>query len=244
MDRISLRIVGVLLEKELATPEIYPLTEKALLAGCNQKSNRDPEMGIEVDELRSAMLSLYGEGLVGKVDGQGRVSKFKHRFDERFRMATPARAVLSELICRGPQSPGALQRRIERMGVRIEPDAVLDELDALRQQSLVEKLPRQPRERDWRWGQTMGESGDAWMGSASDATASASTATRPLPDAPAGGSAPAPATDAPAGEPADLECAPNPDREDLRDRVASLEAEVARLRGMLERGLQDGGKLS
>jgi len=158
LDRTERRIVGVLLEKQLAVPDSYPLSENALLAGCNQQSNRDPQMELVAFQLSGALLALQEKDWVARVEGGGRVPRFRHRVAERLGVGGPALPVLAELLLRGPQAPGALKPRIARMGCVASPaeiETVLRELAALAP-PLVEQLPLGPRERDRRWRHLLG----------------------------------------------------------------------------------------
>ncbi len=156
LDPIEIRVLGVLIEKQLATPDTYPLTANALLAGCNQKSNRDPEMQLEADALMKALQSLQTQGLAHSVSGSSRSTKFRQSFDSRYDVDATDRAILAELMVRGPQAPGAIKTRIARMGIESTPDEVLQRLQTMREAQLCTQHPRRPRERDWRWGQALG----------------------------------------------------------------------------------------
>lgn len=209
LDPTEQRIVGVLIEKELSVPESYPLTENALLAGCNQKSNRDPELALELFQVQGALMALRLRDWVAQVQG-GRAPKVRHRVEERLGVDDREKAVLAELLLRGPQTPGELQRRVARMGFRAgSPEEVLAVLEGLaaRTPPLVAKLPRRPRERDARWAHALGEQ-------------------TPVPD-PAPDPAPPSAAPTPSPEP--------PAESPLAVRLAALEAEVAELRARLER---------
>ncbi len=160
LDRTGQRIVGVLLEKELSVPDSYPLSENALQAGCNQQSNRDPVFHLESFQIHGALLQLAEAGWVAQVEGSGRVAKFRHKVKELLGVDGPAKAVLAELLLRGPQAPGALKGRVGRMGFAADaPDAVEKVLRDLagRPQPLVEQLPLGPRERDQRWRHLLGD---------------------------------------------------------------------------------------
>ncbi len=155
LDPTEQRILGVLIEKELAVPDSYPLTQNALLAGCNQKSNRDPVMALEEFQVSGALTSLLEKRLVLRVSQAGaRTVRFKHQCDGMLGLGGRDKAVLAELLLRGAQAPGALKPRLVRMGVAASPPEILAVLEALRARSdgpLVEQLPREPRQRDQRW---------------------------------------------------------------------------------------------
>jgi len=152
------RILGVLLEKELSVPDSYPMTENALLAGCNQKNNRDPIMELEAFQVAGALTSLRLKEWVVKIEG-GRADHYRHRVEERLDVRGAAKAVLAELLVRGPQAPGALKPRVARLGFAGSPEeieAVLQQLAQRPAGALVEQLSLQPRERDRRWAHLLG----------------------------------------------------------------------------------------
>lgn len=158
LDRTEQRVLGVLIEKELSVPEIYPLTLNALVAGCNQKSNRDPVLELQEFEVEGAVTNLCLHDWAGRREGS-RAVKYVHRVDQQLGVNAAEKAVLAELLLRGPQTPGELKPRLVRMGVELEPDAIAALLAGLAQKAegaLVELLPRQPRERDARWRHLLG----------------------------------------------------------------------------------------
>ena len=159
LDRTEQRIVGVLVEKQLTVPDSYPMSENALVDGCNQKSNRDPVTELATFQVAGALMALQQKGVIARIDGGGRVAKFRHRLDEQLVLPKQALPVLAELLLRGPQAPGALKPRVARMGYHASPEqieALLRELAAQRP-PLVEQLPLGPRERDRRWRHRLGD---------------------------------------------------------------------------------------
>lgn len=159
LDPIAQRILGVLVEKEVTVPDTYPLTENALLAGANQKNNRDPEMALGSADVRAALESLREGGWASRVEAPGaRVRKWRHHFESQLGVAKRECAILVELLLRGPQAPGALKPRIARLGVEAEAEGIRSTLEGLARRSppLVECLPRWPRERDERWRHCLG----------------------------------------------------------------------------------------
>jgi uncharacterized protein YceH (UPF0502 family) len=159
LDPIQQRILGVLFEKERTVPDSYPLTENALLSGCNQKSNRDPEMFLDATTVHPALLALREGGYIARVESGGRAVRYRHRLLERLNVSVEQMVVLAELMLRGPQAPGALKPRVARMGLEAEPARILEILESLAAQQpvpLVERLPRLPRERDHRFEQRLG----------------------------------------------------------------------------------------
>ena len=159
LDPIAQRILGVLVEKEVTVPETYPLTENALLAGANQKNNRDPEMALGSVDVRAALETLREGGWASRVEAPGaRVRKWRHHFESQLGIQKRECAILVELLLRGPQAPGALKPRIARFGVEAEAEGIRSTLEGLARRSppLVECLPRWPRERDERWRHCLG----------------------------------------------------------------------------------------
>lgn len=165
LDRTEQRIVGVLIEKELAVPDSYPLTLNALVAGCNQKSNRHPEMGLEEFEVEGALMSLRLKEWVVESDRDGgRTKRFKHRIEEKLGVSDGEKAVLAELLLRGPQTPMELKNRVGRMGFHAQAPEIEQMLRAFAERptgALVVLLPRAPRERDARWAHTLGPRDEA-----------------------------------------------------------------------------------
>ena len=159
LDRTQQRIVGVLLEKELAVPDSYPLTENALISGCNQKSNRDPEMGLEPFEVQGALNALMSSDWAKSSSVAGaRSARYSHRLSAHHAVEMPEKAILCELLVRGPQASGALKPRLARLGYSADPAAIEATLEhmASRSEPLVERLSRRPRERDNRWRHLLG----------------------------------------------------------------------------------------
>lgn len=113
---VAARVLGSLVEKEITTPEYYPLSMNALVNACNQKNNRDPEMHLEEDEVREALRRLEDHGLAGPARGiDSRVTKYEHHLQEVFNFTRGETAVMCVLLLRGPQTPGELRGRTERM---------------------------------------------------------------------------------------------------------------------------------
>jgi uncharacterized protein YceH (UPF0502 family) len=145
------RILGALIEKELTTPEYYPLTLNSLTNACNQKSNRDPVMALEESEVVRGLDRLRSKGMARLSGAGGRVPKYCHTLSEKF--APPELAVLAELLLRGPQTLGELRNRGERMASFADTTAVEEAIDELQQfeQQLVVLLPRQPGQKEQRY---------------------------------------------------------------------------------------------
>src|SRR6266550_3390988 len=116
LNEMEARVLGSLIEKELTTPAYYPLSLNALVNACNQKSNRDPFMNLDEDAVREALRSLNQKELAGPADNmESRVKKYEHRLQEAFNFTRHEIAILCELLLRGPQTPGELRNRADRM---------------------------------------------------------------------------------------------------------------------------------
>jgi len=145
LNDMEVRVLGCLIEKELTTPEYYPLTLNALTNACNQKSNRDPVLTLEEVEVVRALDSLKFKQLALLSAEGGRVPKYRHTLVEKLRLDPPELAVLAELLLRGPQTVGELRTRGERMHPFPDLAAVEEVLGELmaRTPPLVMRLPRQ-----------------------------------------------------------------------------------------------------
>lgn len=149
---VEARVLGCLVEKETATPEYYPLSLNALVNACNQKSNREPVMHLAEDEVLHALHDLEENQLAGPARGSdSRVTKYQHHLQEVFNFTRGENAVLCELLLRGPQTPGELRTRCERLYNFDQGSDVLSVLQRLMQRELVAALPRQPGAREIRY---------------------------------------------------------------------------------------------
>jgi uncharacterized protein len=170
----EVRALGSLVEKDITTPDYYPLSLNALVNACNQKNNRDPVMTLDEDTVLDAVDSLEGQRLAGPASGaDSRVTKYEHRLQEVFNFDRREIAILCVLLLRGAQTPGELRGRAERM-YRFEAlEDVLATLDRLSQREppLVAVLPRQPGTKESRYMHLF--SGDAPPLEAAPARASA-----------------------------------------------------------------------
>ena len=148
LEPIEVRVLASLLEKEITTPEYYPLTLNALVNACNQKSNRDPVVAYEEDEVYATLGCLRERGLSLTIVPSGsRVNKYAHRLSDVFNLGRRESAILCTLMLRGPQTLGEIHTRSERMHTfsgLAEVEAVLDRLSAFEPQPLAVKLPRLP----------------------------------------------------------------------------------------------------
>ncbi len=150
------RVLGALLEKEILTPEYYPLSLAALRAACNQTSSRDPVMELDEDEVRLALRNLQDKGLAA-VSHEGRVPKFHHQLQEALNLTRGQAAILCVLLLRGAQTPGELRGRGERLysfGDLEEVEVVLRQLAQV-DPPLVMALPRAPGAREVRYSHLM-----------------------------------------------------------------------------------------
>jgi uncharacterized protein len=148
------RVLGALIEKEITTPDYYPLSMNALLNACNQKSNREPVTELDEDTVRQALHGLDDKGLAGAVRGsEARVTKYEHRFSEAYNFGRREVAVLCVLLLRGPQTPGELRGRTERLYSFDELSDVQSTLQKLidRDPPLVKVLARQPGTKESRY---------------------------------------------------------------------------------------------
>jgi len=221
LDKLEQRIVGVLIEKQLTVPDSYPLTLNALVSGCNQKSNRDPFMAVEDYDVEGALRSLMDKGWVTRHEPiTGRTMRYAQEARSQLGVEVEDLALLSELLCRGPQAAGALKTRASRMRHFDSPGAVEDRLRGLADRPVpyVELLPLQPRERQARWQHLLGKAAapaDLIEEAAREDGASAMPGTT---------AAPRVVADPP-----------------LAERVAALEAELAALRERLEELEREAG---
>jgi uncharacterized protein YceH (UPF0502 family) len=217
------RVLGCLIEKRWTTPEQYPLSLNALRLACNQSTNRDPVTTYDEATTREAAQRLSRYGLARLASGHNsRAIKYRHLCEEALSLDRPHLALLAILLLRGPQTPGELKLRSERL----DPVASLDEVERLlgdlAERGYARRLGRRPGQKEDRFEHLLGGADDG------PAESARTPAFAPAASAPAAASAP-PAASAPA--------APSSSRapDDLRDRVTALEAEVQRLEGELAR---------
>jgi uncharacterized protein len=154
LNETEARVLGALLEKEITTPDYYPLSLNALVNACNQKSNRDPVMNLEEDSVRAALRALHDNSLARSVSAaDSRVTKYEHRLQEAFNFDRREAAIFCELLLRGPQTPGELRSRGERMHHFDDLSEVQSALQRLmsREPPLVKVLARQPGTKESRY---------------------------------------------------------------------------------------------
>lgn len=206
LDAIEARVLGALLEKEQTTPDQYPLTINAVIAACNQKTNRDPVMELTETQVVEALDRLREDVLTWRTQG-ARVERWQHSLDRRWELDRKSKAIMTLLLLRGPQTVGELRTRSERMYTFESVEEVEETLRKMADgfDALVAELPRQPGQRETRWMHLEGAEGD----SARELAATVATAPAPAP--------------APVAEPVGR-------KTPYDERLERLEADVAELR--------------
>jgi len=216
LSAIEARIIGSLIEKQITTPDQYPLSLNALVNACNQKSNREPFMQLDEPSVKAAVDGLARRHFVVEKSGFGsRVPKYQQIFCNTefgsLKFTPQETAIVCELLLRGPQTPGELRSRAPRMAEFPDPGAVESILAGLENRpggGLVVRLAREPNRRDSRWAQLFEELPTSAVVAGADEIAAASAASGSSPRAPSNAQ--------------------------LVARVAELEAEIATLRAELE----------
>lgn len=210
LDPVEGRVVGALVEKQLTTPQQYPLTLNALVAACNQASSRDPVVSYDDRTVEEALVRLKEKRVVRFVHpSHGRsVTRYRQVLEEVLGLEPRPLALVAVLLLRGPQTPGELRTRAERMAGPGSLEEVEEELDELarRPEPLVAGLPREPGRKELRYAQLLAGAGTG---------AVAAPAEAPVPPAPA-------------------DAAPDAGHGSLASQVAVLRAEVAALRRDLD----------
>lgn len=164
INAIEARVLGSLVEKDITTPDYYPLSLNALVNACNQKNNRDPLMNLSEEQAREALSGLQQQGLAGPASGaDSRVPKYEHRIQEVFNFTRAETAIMCVLLLRGPQTPGELRGRSERMFRFEELSDVQSTLQRLiqREPALVKSLSRQPGTKEARYAHLLSGDMDA-----------------------------------------------------------------------------------
>ena len=204
LDPAEVRVLGVLLEKERLTPEVYPLTLNAVVAACNQKTNREPVTELDASEVADALERLRQQVLAWRSEG-ARVEKWRQSVDRRWALDDAGKALTALLLLRGPQTPGELRTRCQRL----HPFASVEETEAaLRRMAAIDEpvvaeRPRRPGQKESRWAHLVAGDLEATPG-------------------------PAPGPPAPSGEAAES-LARRVER--LEETVARLQEELAALKG-------------
>jgi uncharacterized protein len=206
-DAVELRVVGCLVEKQRTTPDAYPLSLNALRLACNQSTNRDPVVAYDEQTVSDALRRLAQRGWTRLASGAGsRARKYRHLLPEALGVGDDELALLAVLVLRGPQTPGELKQRSERLHPFPDLAAVQGALERLRERELVARQPRRPGQKEERFEQVLGGGDEA-----------------------ADGEAPAVSEEAPPAA-----AAPEEDRLDRLEReLSALRAEVASLREAL-----------
>ena len=157
-EAVEIRILGCLLEKQRTTPDVYPLSLNGLRAACNQSSNRDPVVEYDEATIRPALERLKVRGWVRLTSGHGsRALKYRHLLDDALGLTDPEQAVLCVLMLRGPQTPGELKGRTERLHPFASLAEVHETLDGLIERELAVRLPRRPGQKEQRYAHLLGE---------------------------------------------------------------------------------------
>jgi uncharacterized protein len=157
LDDVEVRVLGCLVEKQRTTPDQYPLSLNALRLACNQATNREPVVDHDDAVVRAAVDRLSRRGLIRLASGPGsRVAKYRHLLDEELGRVPSQIALLAVLMLRGPQTPGELKARVERLYPFSSTTDVEQALDALAAADLAEKLPRRPGQSQDRWRHLLG----------------------------------------------------------------------------------------
>jgi uncharacterized protein YceH (UPF0502 family) len=165
LDAVEIRVLGCLIEKQRTTPDVYPLSLNALRGACNQTTNRDPVVDYDEETIRAALRRLSERRLARLASGPGsRAVKYRHLLDEALEVGEGETATLAVLMLRGPQTPGELKARTERMHPFASLVEVHETLDGLIERELVARLPRRPGQKEERYAQLLGgnavEAGD------------------------------------------------------------------------------------
>ena len=211
-DAVGLRVVGCLIEKQRTTPDVYPLSVNALRAACNQTTNRDPVVSYDEPTIRTALDRLSRLGWVRLASGPGsRAAKYRHLLDEALGLSGAEISLLAVLMLRGPQTPGELNQRTDRLYGFSGLAEVEETLEAMAARELVARQPRRPGQKEDRYAHLLGGEEPAPAADASFAGFEAAVAT---------------------ARPADDDGLARLERElaEIRDEVAGLRASLRELR--------------
>ena len=158
-DDVQIRILGCLIEKQRTTPGQYPLSLNSLRLACNQATNRDPVVDYDEATIRGALGELGRRGWIRSASGHSsRTAKYRHLLDSELVLSDDEISVLAVLMLRGDQTPGQVKQRTERMYPFEDLDEVMLTIEGLVERDLVERLPRQPGQKEERFRQTIGGS--------------------------------------------------------------------------------------
>jgi len=157
-DAVEIRVLGCLIEKQRTTPDVYPLSLNSLRLACNQSTNRDPVVDHGDGEIRAALERLDRKRWARLASGPGsRAAKYRHLLDEALQVDGAELSLLALLMLRGPQTPGELKQRSERLHAFESTAHVEQELEQLGERGLVARLERRPGQKEERWAQLLGE---------------------------------------------------------------------------------------
>jgi uncharacterized protein len=156
-DAVEIRVLGCLIEKQRTTPDTYPLSVNALRLACNQSTNRDPVVAYDEPTIRSALDRLSRKGWARLASGPGsRAAKYRHLLDDALSLAPAESALLCVLMLRGPQTPGELKQRTERLHAFTDTAELEGVLDGLAERELVVRRERRPGQKEQRYEQLVG----------------------------------------------------------------------------------------
>jgi len=161
LNAIEQRVLGALIEKEMSTPEYYPLSLNALVNACNQKNNREPVMQLVESDVLNSIEVMRHKGIAYEHSGrEHRVPKYSQGLGQKLNLGNKDLAILCVLLCRGPQTPGELRGRTQSLYAFEELDAVLSALSRLasKEDPLVQELPKVPGTKEARWTHLLGDS--------------------------------------------------------------------------------------
>jgi uncharacterized protein len=207
-DAVEIRVLGCLVEKQRATPDAYPLSLNALRLACNQSTNRDPVVSYDEETVAAALRRLAQRSWTRLASGaDSRARKYRHLLDEALDLEPAQSALLAVLMLRGPQTPGELKQRAERLHRFESLAAVQETLDGLVERQQVARLARRPGQKEERYEQLLGGGTEA-------AAPAESPRVAEQPD--------------PAEPPASPES--SPEAASFEERLARLERELAELR--------------
>jgi uncharacterized protein len=171
-DAVELRILGCLVEKQRTTPDAYPLSLNSLRLACNQTTNREPVVEYDEATIRAGLERLSRKGWARLASGPGsRAAKYRHLLDEALRLSPSELSVLAVLMLRGPQTPGELKGRTERLYPLGSLEDVEGVLERLIERELAARLPRRPGQKEQRYLQLLG--GDEPQAAVTDAVPAA-----------------------------------------------------------------------
>jgi uncharacterized protein len=157
-DAVELRVLGCLLEKQRTTPDQYPLTLNALRLACNQATNRDPVVDYDEETIRGAIARLRRREWIRFASGQGsRAAKYRHLLDQALRLDSAEQAILTVMLLRGPQTPGELKGRTERLHPFASLADVEETVARLIERNYAERVARRPGQKEDRFGHLLGD---------------------------------------------------------------------------------------